>query len=80
VFEDPNIFDIHRSGAHKHISFGKGIHFCLGARMAREEARIVLEVLTERIPSLNMVAGQKLMTFPNITFRGPERMELTWDQ
>ena len=78
VFDDPDNFDIARDGARKHISFGKGIHFCLGARMAREEARIVLEVLTERVPSLALVDGQDIHAFPNVTFRGPERLEVSW--
>ncbi|MDF2731984.1 MAG: putative cytochrome hydroxylase, partial [Desertimonas sp.] len=57
VFADPDVFDIQRERANRHISFGKGIHFCLGAGLARIEARIVLEVLAERIPSLRLVDG-----------------------
>ena len=79
LFHDPDSFDIHRSNANRHISFGRGIHFCLGAKMARFEARIVLEVLTERLPSLELVAGQEFVSFPNITFRGPEQMMVAWD-
>ena len=74
VFADPDVFDIQRERANRHISFGKGIHFCLGAGLARIEARIVLEVLAERIPSLRLVDGQHLTFFPNITFRGPDEL------
>ena len=78
-FDDPGDFDIHRPNARNHISFGKGIHFCLGARLARLEATVALEVLTERIPSLRLVEGQSLERFANITFRGPRRLLVAWD-
>ena len=74
IFEEPSTFDIHRPNANRHISFGRGIHFCLGAKMARFEARIVLEVLADRLPSLSLVDGQEYESFPNITFRGPEQL------
>ena len=79
VFDDPAAFDIHRANARSHISFGKGIHFCLGARLARVEATVMLEVLTERIPSLRLVQGQTLERFPNITFRGPRELLVAWE-
>jgi cytochrome P450 len=79
LFDDPNTFDIHRANAAQHISFGKGIHYCLGANLAKLEAQLVLEVLVERLPSLRLVDDQELASFPNITFRGPERLLVTWD-
>ena len=79
-FDDPATFDIHRANARNHISFGKGIHFCLGARLAKFEATIMLEVLTEMIPSLRLVDGQDLTRFPNITFRGPKELQIAWDE
>lgn len=79
IFPDPDQFDIHRSNAAHNISFGKGIHFCLGAALAKLETQVVLEILAERIPSLRMVEPQVLETSPNITFRGPEKLMLEWD-
>ena len=79
LFPEPEVFDIHRAEANRHISFGKGIHFCLGNGLARMEARIALELLAEKLPSLRMVPGQDLEYFPNITFRGPEALHLEWD-
>lgn len=79
IFPDPNHFDIHRSNAAHNISFGKGIHFCLGAALAKLETQVVLEILAERMPSLRMVEPQVLETSPNITFRGPEKLMLEWD-
>jgi cytochrome P450 len=78
-FPEPETFDIHRANANKHISFGKGIHFCLGSGLARMEARLALELLSQRLPSLRLVEGQELTFFPNITFRGPDTLHLEWD-
>ena len=77
-FENPDEFDITRAGANKHISFGKGIHFCLGAGLSRMEARIALELLAERLPTLRLSEGQTFDYFPNITFRGPNSLLLEW--
>lgn len=79
-FENPRTFDIHRADANRHISFGKGIHFCLGSHLARMEARIALELLAEKLPTLRLADDdQELTYFPNITFRGPEALQLAWD-
>ena len=43
-FEDPDLFDVHRS-PNPHLSFGHSLHFCLGAPLARLEARIALDML-----------------------------------
>lgn len=79
TFAEPNTFDIMRPNANKHISFGKGIHFCLGAGLSKMEARIALEVLTATVPSLRLADSQDLTVFPNITFRGPEKLVVEWD-
>jgi len=79
VFTAPEVFDIHRPNASRHISFGKGIHYCLGANLAKLELRIVLEALSRRIPTLRLAPDQDVQRFPNITFRGPERLLVEWD-
>ena len=79
LFDEPATFDIHRRASNQHISFGKGVHFCLGAGLSRMEARIALELLSQRLPSLRLVDGQSFSFFPNITFRGPDALHLEWD-
>ncbi len=80
LFDSPAEFDIKRKNARKHISFGHGIHFCLGARLARLEATIALEALCERLPSLSLVENQPLTYSQNITFRGPASLQVQWDK
>ena len=53
VFSDPQIFDIRRS-PNPHLSFGIGSHFCLGARVARLQARVFFEELLSGFPSIEM--------------------------
>jgi hypothetical protein len=49
VFPAPDVFDLHRDTS-AHLSFGRGTHFCLGAALARLEARVALEEVLRRIP------------------------------
>ena len=74
-FEDPEVFDIHRENAGKHLAFSQGIHYCLGASLARLEARIAFELLTERMPDLRLSPEDQSLEFdPNISFRGPKEL------
>jgi cytochrome P450 len=52
VFADPGTFDIDRPGLAKHLSFGKGVHLCLGATLARAQSRATLRSLARRWPTL----------------------------
>ena len=78
LFENPDEFDIHRHNAALHISFGKGVHYCLGAKFAKYETQLVTEMLAERIPTLALVQDQQVDYFPNITFRGPTQLHVSW--
>lgn len=78
VFEDPERFDLHRANAREHLAFGHGPHLCLGAPLARLEARVVLEEFTARFPSLRLVPEQKFRFLPNVSFRGPLSLLVEW--
>lgn len=54
VFPDPDRYDLHRANAKDHLSFGIGIHFCVGASLARMEATVVLEALRELSPGMRL--------------------------
>ena len=71
-FPDPDSFDIHRK-VQRHLSFGYGIHFCLGAHLARLEARIALEEVLKRFPEWD-VDYDKAVQARTSTVRGWETL------
>ena len=78
-FDEPDVFDIHRENAGKHLAFSQGIHYCLGAPLARLEARIAFELLTARMPDLRLAPEDQTIEFePNISFRGPKELWVEW--
>ena len=79
VFDDPEEFDIRRPNANKHIAFSHGIHFCLGAPLARLEAKIAFEHLTRRLPDLKLSPPDQTFEFnANAQFRGPQELWAEW--
>ena len=74
VFEDPETFDIHRKNARNHLSFGYGIHFCIGFQLAKMEFGIMLRELTTRFPKMKMKPGQDIEYLTNISFRVPNQV------
>jgi cytochrome P450 len=78
VFPDPDRFDIRRPNAREHLSFGVGVHNCLGAPLARLEARVVLEEVSRRLPSLRLTENAKLNFPASISMRGPVSLPVAW--
>jgi cytochrome P450 len=68
-FSDPGVFDITRD-ASKHLSFSHGIHFCVGAPLARMEGLVVLEKILERFPDFTGGSQPAVRRANNILARG----------
>ncbi|MBM7808969.1 cytochrome P450 [Geodermatophilus bullaregiensis] len=72
VFRDPHVFDVTRANAREHVAFSSGIHFCLGAALARMEGEVALRALFERFPDLAAAgAGRRRRT---VVLRGYESL------
>ncbi|WP_319448717.1 MULTISPECIES: cytochrome P450 [unclassified Mycobacterium] len=56
-FDDPDTFDVGRANARRHIAFGRGIHSCPGAPLARAEARVTVERLLQRTTAIRISEG-----------------------
>ncbi|GCF06921.1 cytochrome P450 [Dictyobacter arantiisoli] len=76
-FPHAEIFDIRRS-PNRHLGFGHGIHFCLGAPLARLEARIALGMLLERFPTIRRRRSMPLELKPSYFIYGLKHVPLEW--
>ncbi|GAA5159980.1 cytochrome P450 [Pseudonocardia eucalypti] len=78
VFPEPDRFDIRRANARRQLSFGRGIHLCLGAGLARLECEIVVNLMADRLPGLRLAPGASPRFTPNLSFRGPLELPARW--
>ncbi|HYX62504.1 MAG TPA: cytochrome P450 [Streptosporangiaceae bacterium] len=78
VFADPDVFDVRRANAGRHLAFAHGPHFCLGAHLARLEAQVAVGTLLARLPRLRLDPG-----YPSaprgLVFRKPPALRVRWD-
>jgi len=75
-FPDPNRFDIDRN-AKDHIGFGHGIHFCLGAALARLEGRVAFEALLSRAKDFELLT-EDILPHDSLLIRGPKELEIAF--
>ena len=78
VFAEPDVFDVRRANAGRHLAFAHGPHFCLGAHLARLEAQVAVGTLLARLPGLRLDPG-----YPSaprgLVFRKPPALRVRWD-
>jgi cytochrome P450 len=73
-FKEADRLDLTRD-PNPHLSFGRGIHFCLGAPLARLEAQVAIGALVARFPRLRL--GGRPRRSPTVTLRGLSRLPLS---
>jgi cytochrome P450 len=77
-FENPDTLDLTRD-PNKHLAFGKGVHHCLGAPLARMEAKIAIDTLLRRFPNLHLTGTPESLEWHRGLFlRGLEKLPLAF--
>ncbi len=79
VFQNASKLDINRKDTRNLMTFGYGIHFCVGLQLAKLEYNVMLQELTRRLPSLRLKADQKIEFAKVMSFRVPNSLEVEWD-
>jgi cytochrome P450 len=75
VFEDPDSFDVERSNLDRHIAFGYGAHFCIGAPLARLETKHALSAVLDRVERIELQPGADIRIWTrSMVNRGPRSL------
>ncbi|MEH6581141.1 MAG: cytochrome P450 [Halioglobus sp.] len=81
VFDDAERVDVCRHNAGDNLSFGRGVHFCLGAQLARKEMVVAFEHLIARTGNWQLAPGKNTGThWPNMLLRGLKELHITFDK
>jgi cytochrome P450 PksS len=79
-FDAPDTFDPARQN-NRHLGFGLGIHYCLGASLGRLEGRIAISTLLRRLPNLRLAAPAETLKWRTVPIlRGLQQMPVVWDR
>jgi len=76
-FADPDVFDIRRTNASQHLTFGTGIHRCLGAQLAQTEMLIAVRMLVQRLPGLRLAGAPLQHQYDR--WRGLQSLPIAWN-
>jgi cytochrome P450 len=80
-FQDGERLDVCRQNAGSHVAFGHGIHFCVGAMLARKEMQVAYERLLLRLKNIRLAPGKNdLKHFPNVLLRGLKHLYIEFDK
>jgi cytochrome P450 len=78
IFDKPDALALQRED-NRHLAFGLGIHYCLGAPLARLEGRLALRMLFERFPHLRLkIPSEQLPWRSGVLFRGLKQLPVAW--
>ena len=78
VFDDPDRFDLDRSGSRRHLAFAQGPHVCVGVHLARLETRIAIATLLERLPAIRLDPRDPPPPIRGLVFRKPAAVQAVW--
>jgi cytochrome P450 PksS len=77
-FDGPERLDLGRE-KNRHLAFGQGIHYCLGAPLARLEGQIAMRKLIDRFPRLCLAVPETSLRWrPGLNLRGLDRLPVSW--
>ena len=80
MFSQPDTFSVDRENARDHLAFGHGEHFCIGAMLARLEARIAVEHILERMENIRLIEGRNNFEYEDtFVLRGLKELHIAFD-
>ncbi len=77
AFADPDRFDVRRANARDHLTFGWGIHRCLGASLAQIEIEVAMRLMLPRLPGIRLAGPPEQQPYDRL--RGLQRLPVRWD-
>ena len=78
--DDADAFDVRRDRSDRHLSFGFGIHRCLGIHLARGELHVLLNRTLDLLPNLRFDPDEPAPHITGLTFRMPTAVPAVWDR